>query len=72
MKDMVPKRADNKAADLVGAVSERALRLRVRLGCAVPQRDRKSRAGEWVPASLSQPFQEGSGSAFPAQREAVT
>ena len=32
--------------------------------------------GEWVPASLSQlgkqPFQEGSGSVFPAQREAVT
>ena len=62
MKDMVPKRANNKTADPVGAVSESALQLRVWLGCAAPQRDRKSRAGEWVPASLSQPFQEGSGS----------
>lgn len=62
MKDMVPKRANNKTADPVRAVSESALQLRVWLGCAAPQRDRKSRAGEWVPVSLSQPFQEGSGS----------
>lgn len=45
MKDMVPKRADNKATDLVGAVGESALQLHVRLGCAVPQQDRKSSSG---------------------------
>lgn len=31
MKDMVPKRADNEAADLIGAVSKNALQLRMRL-----------------------------------------
>lgn len=45
MKDVVPKRADNKATDLVGAVSESALQLHVRLGRAVPQQDRKSSSG---------------------------
>lgn len=54
MKDMVPNRADNKAADLIRAVSKSALQLHMWLGCTDPRRTGSPAPGEWVPASLSQ------------------
>ena len=56
MKDMVPNRADNKAADLIRAVSKSALQLHMWLGRADPQQDRKSSTGGVDP---SEPLSAG-------------